>query len=200
MTKQSLPLINTERHLLHCPPPPVSDACAGKDMTELGAHTGRARPREEENQGPEGAPGWRGRRGTQACAALGSWLCRTQPPGHLFTNCLHTHLPVPTQRTRSCAVTGQEASRQHQPQTAPCRGQARREARPEREAEQGPMVLPPPCPQPAFCLWKTLSQRIGFIREERKYRTEENSQRRPSNNRAVIRQSQGPLFPLKGHR
>ena len=28
----------------------------------------------------------------------------------------------------------------------------------------------PPCPQPAFCLWKNFSPRISLIREMRKYR------------------------------
>ena len=44
------------------------------------------------------------------------------------------------------------------------------------ETEQDPMVHPhptpqrPPCPLPAFCLWKNFSQRISLIREVRKCR------------------------------
>ena len=38
------------------------------------------------------------------------------------------------------------------------------------EKEQDPLVLPPPCPQPAFCLCKNFSQRISLIREVRKCR------------------------------
>ena len=35
--------------------------------------------------------------------------------------------------------------------------------------EQDPMAIaPPPCPQPAFCVWKNFSQRISLIREVRK--------------------------------
>ena len=43
----------------------------------------------------------------------------------------------------------------------------------ETETEQDPMVLPLPCPLPASCLWKNLSQRINFIREVRTCRNKE---------------------------
>ena len=36
---------------------------------------------------------------------------------------------------------------------------------------QDTMVLaPPPCPQPAFCLWKNFSQRVSLIKEVKKCR------------------------------
>ena len=36
------------------------------------------------------------------------------------------------------------------------------------ETEQDPMVLAPPCPQPAFCLWKSFSHTLSLIREVKK--------------------------------
>ena len=38
------------------------------------------------------------------------------------------------------------------------------------ETEQDSMVLAPPCPQPAFCLWKSFSHTLSLIREVRKCR------------------------------
>ena len=63
--------------------------------------------------------------------------------------------------------------------------------------ETEPMVLPHPAPrpQPAFCLWKTFSQRISLIREVRQCRNRGKHQRRPNNNSLVIKHSQGPLVP-----
>ena len=36
------------------------------------------------------------------------------------------------------------------------------------ETEQGPRASPPPCPQPAFCLWKNFSQKIKFNQRSEK--------------------------------
>ena len=38
------------------------------------------------------------------------------------------------------------------------------------ETGQDPMVLAPPCPHPAFCLWKSFSHTLSLIREVRKWR------------------------------
>ena len=38
------------------------------------------------------------------------------------------------------------------------------------ETERDPMVLAPPCPQPAFCLWKRFSHTPSLIREVRKWK------------------------------
>ena len=55
----------------------------------------------------------------------------------------------------------------------------------------------PPCPLPAFCLWKNFSQIISVIRKVRKCKTKAAWQ-----DKAVIvsKQNQGPLVPFKGSR
>ena len=69
----------------------------------------------------------------------------------------------------------------------------------------GPSGPCPPCPLPAFCLWKNFSQGLSLIREMRTFQwnvllSSENSKRRSNNNNVVIKHSQGPLGFLKAYR
>ena len=62
----------------------------------------------------------------------------------------------------------------------------------------GPHGPCPPCPQPAFGLWKNFSQRISLIREVRKWRSKEKQSTGQNNNCLVSKQSEGPLAPPRG--
>ena len=60
-----------------------------------------------------------------------------------------------------------------------------------------PYGLCPPCPQPAFCLWKNFSQRISLIRDLRKCRNK-GKQSTKTNNSLVIKHSWEPLVLPQG--
>ena len=61
------------------------------------------------------------------------------------------------------------------------------------------MVLePPPCVLSLPLVCGKLISKNKFFREVRNAKTKENSQRRPNNNNAVIKHSQGPLVPFQG--
>ena len=53
----------------------------------------------------------------------------------------------------------------------------------------GPYGPCPPCPLPAFCLWKNFSQRIRLIREVRICRNKRKQSKETNNNNGVIQHS-----------